>query len=242
MPHHEPSLIRRGATALLFTTLAASGTAVADPPGQRGGQRQGPGVRDHEFRDRGAFGGHVRHDRVRVTQGRVHSALPLRHDVAFHNGIRFYFGGGLWYSSPRPGRFVVVTPPLGIAIPALPPVHTRVWVGPTAYYHANNTYYLPSAQGYTVVAPPTNLAAVAPQAAVAPVAPAPEAFFVYPRDGQDLKQQAADRGECNEWATGQTGYDPRFGLPASDTLADQKRSDYRRALDACLDGRGYTMK
>jgi hypothetical protein len=96
--------------------------------------------------------------------------------------------------------------------------------------------------GYAVVAPPTRIAAAAPQAPVAPRAPTPEQVFVYPRNGQDLAQQAADREQCNEWATGQTAYDPRFELAAGDDQAPRKRADYRRALDACMDGRGYTLK
>ena len=124
----------------------------------------------------------------------------------------------------------------------LPPFHTTVWVGPTPYYYSNNAYYVQGPQGYTVVGAPATVAAAAPQAPVSPRPPAPDEFFVYPREGQDLKQQAADREQCNEWATGQTAYDPRFGLPADDAMAPQKRADYRRALDACMDGRGYTMK
>jgi hypothetical protein len=68
-------------------------------------------------------------------------------------------------------------------------------------------------------------------------------MFIYPRKGQSEKLQAKDRYECHRWALSQTGYDPiqpPAGAPAAQM--SQKRADYQRAMGACLDGRGYTMK
>jgi hypothetical protein len=71
-----------------------------------------------------------------------------------------------------------------------------------------------------------------------------ERIFVYPRQGQSEDLQAKDRYECHSWAVSQTRYDPTQSsigeIPA--TKRDQMRADYRRAEDACLDGRGYTVK
>jgi hypothetical protein len=39
----------------------------------------------------------------------------------------------------------------------------------------------------------------------------------------------------------QTGYDP-VQPPAGASQMSQKRADYQRAMGACLDGRGYTVK
>lgn len=71
---------------------------------------------------------------------------------------------------------------------------------------------------------------------VAPAAPAAQAAppsrpdpVIYPRNGQTPQQLEADRQECNRWATTQ---------PAA--LADS--SVFMRAVDACMDGRGYTTK
>jgi hypothetical protein len=235
-----PRQIRRTVVTLLVApamvgSLVASTAALADPPNHaRGGQR------GEDVRERGRFASDLRRDHAPRVQ--TVRALPHRYDVAVHNGLRFYYGGGLWYSNDRPGRYAIVTPPPGIVVRLLPPFHSTLYFGQTPYYYANSTYYLQVPQGYAVVAPPTRIAAAAPQAPVAPRAPAPEEFFVHPREGQDLAQQAADREQCNEWATGQTAYDPRFGLAPDDDQAARKRSDYRRALDACMDGRGYTMK
>ena len=70
-----------------------------------------------------------------------------------------------------------------------------------------------------------------------------ERIFVYPRKGQSEKLQAKDRYECHSWAVSQTHYDPTqptSGMP--EAQLNQIREDYKRAMGACLDGRGYTMK
>ena len=70
-----------------------------------------------------------------------------------------------------------------------------------------------------------------------------ERIFVYPRKGQSEELQAKDRYECHRWGVSQTGYDPTqptSGMPG--VQLNQMRADYKRAMSACLDGRGYTMK
>ena len=70
-----------------------------------------------------------------------------------------------------------------------------------------------------------------------------ERIFIYPRKGQSEELQAKDRYECHRWAVSQIGYDPTqptSGMP--ETQLNQMRADYNRAMDACLDGRGYTMR
>jgi hypothetical protein len=52
---------------------------------------------------------------------------------------------------------------------------------------------------------------------------------VYPRNGQSAQQIEADRQACDRWATTQ---------PAA--LADG--AVFIRAVEACMDGRGYTLK
>ena len=83
---------------------------------------------------------------------------------------------------------------------------------------------------------------IQPSPAVVP--PSTERFFIYPRQGQSEELQAKDRYECHRWAVSETGYDPT--QPSAGDMPEaqwnQKRADYPRALGACLDGRGYTMK
>ena len=64
-------------------------------------------------------------------------------------------------------------------------------------------------------------------------------LFVYPRNGQSEKQQADDRYSCHVWSVKQTGYDPTV---VSDPPAVEKRVDYQRAMGACLDALGYSVK
>ncbi|MEO8629985.1 MAG: DUF6515 family protein [Betaproteobacteria bacterium] len=209
--------------------------------------------REREFHDQRFFDSRYHHDHYYPPRGFVFGVLPPRFNIVVFGGSRFYFAGGVWYSPEGPGRFVVVVPPVGVVAPILPPDSTTIWVGSTPYYYANGVYYAQSPQGYTVVTPPPgNVVTVPPPAAISPPASADAApagavaqaplssqIFVYPRQGQNEQQQAADRLECERWAAGQTGFDPNVrGITAS----VQKQHDYSRAMDACLDGRGYTVK
>ena len=129
-------------------------------------------------------------------------------------------------------------PPIGVAIPVLPPYYTTLWVGGVPYYYANGIYYTwyPSQQAYVVTSPP-------PESAVSEKPEEPEKLFIYPKNGQSEKQQASDRFQCHEWAMKKTGYDPTRaggGVPESDYF--NKRDDYRRAMKACLEARGYSVQ
>ena len=61
-------------------------------------------------------------------------------------------------------------------------------------------------------------------------------LYVYPRNGQTEQQTQNDRYECHSWAVGQSGFDPT--RPQQTGNAD----DYRRAMVACLDARGYSAR
>lgn len=74
------------------------------------------------------------------------------------------------------------------------------------------------------VPPPAPLPPPAP--VYAPSRPAP---VIYPRNGQSQELLEADRRECNRWATTQQA-----------AMADS--SVFNRAVDACMDGRGYTLR
>jgi hypothetical protein len=60
--------------------------------------------------------------------------------------------------------------------------------------------------------------------------------YLYPRNGQSDAQTQSDRYECHSWAVNQTGFDPT-------RRSDQRNAaDYRRAMVACLDARGYSAR
>ncbi|WP_290641011.1 DUF6515 family protein, partial [Aquabacterium sp.] len=146
-----------------------------------------------------------------------------------------FFNSGVWWR-PFGGRFVVVVPPVGVVVPLLPPDCVTLWMAGVPYYYANGVYYAVSpGQGYVVVQPPVGAESAQPVAPVA-VAPAPVAVpkappvpVIYPRNGQSATQTEADKQACNRWATTQAA-----------ALADAEV--FQRAVAACMDAHGYTVR
>lgn len=63
-------------------------------------------------------------------------------------------------------------------------------------------------------------------ASAAPSVPDP---VIYPRNGQSASKTEADRRECSRWATAQPN-------------ATSDASVFQRAIAACMDARGYTLR
>ena len=182
------------------------------------------------------------HGRYYPPAGAVVTSLPAGYRPYYRGGNRFYFSGGVWYAPRGPG-FIVVQPPVGVVISVLPPYYSTVWVGGIPYYYADNAYYTwqPDQNGYAVVDPPGDAQPSAPPPDEAQQSP-PDDLIIYPKNGQSKDQQAADQFECHNWARGQTGFDPTQpggGVAPGD--ADRARSNYSRAMSACLQGRGYQV-
>jgi hypothetical protein len=192
------------------------------------------GLRHHEFVD-SRYG----HGHAYPARGQYIDRLPSGHRAVVYGRARYYFHGGVWYR-PQGRRFAIVAPPFGMIIPFLPPYYATIWVGGIPYYYANEVYYTQGAGGYVVVEPPNGEVSQSPPPAGQMSS---DRLFIYPRQGQSEQKQATDRYECHRWAVSQTGYDPT--QPPANVPADQmnqKRADYQRAIGACLDGRGYTVK
>ena len=203
----------------LAFALVWSGMAVMAQGIERG---HGPGERTFELDQR------YHHDHYYPPRGYAMRVLPHESVSIQFGGGQYFFHSGVWFR-PMGGRFVVTLPPVGIAIPVLPQTATQVLINGVPYYYANGTYYaLAPGQGYAVVAPPSNpeVAQVVSQPQVMPAAPDP---VIYPRNGQTAIQTESDRKACNTWATTQPG-----------ALADA--SILSRAVAACMDGRGYTVR
>lgn len=215
------SMTRSSAAA--FAAVALLGTAMGAQPGPE--RRAGPDARRpaaQQFRTP-----HIRfdaqhlHNRYYPERGYVVSSLPSGSISIAFGSSRYFFHGGVWYR-PAGTRFVVVLPPIGIFLPILPAGHVTLWIGGTYYYYANGSYYAPAgANGYVVVEPPA-------EASTASAAAVPEPV-IYPRNGQSAEQTEADRRECNRWAT----------TPPS---AMNDASVFQRAVAACMDARGYTVR
>jgi hypothetical protein len=178
------------------------------------------------------------HNRSYPAHGQSFRTLPRDNRVVMHDHSRYYYSHGVWYR-PYGGRYVVVAPPFGLFVPFLPLFYTTIWIHGMPYYYANDTYYTQTEGGYMVAEPPQDDVSQTPP----PTDDSTESkLFIYPRKGQSETQQANDRYECHKWAVSQTNYDPTniSGIPADQIM--QKRSDYQRAMAACLDSRGYTAK
>ena len=141
------------------------------------------------------------------------AALPV-HAAGRHGG------GGGWHHSGGGWRG-----------PVWGGVGLGVGLGLGAYY---GNWWYPSYPGYVVVdAPPTVVytpgAVVTSSPAPAPVMSSAAEPVIYPRSGQSAAQTEADRQQCNRWATTQ---------PAA--VADA--AVFQRAIAACMDARGYTLR
>jgi hypothetical protein len=139
---------------------------------------------------------------------------------------------------------VVVAPPVGLFVPFLPFAYVTIWANGIPYYYANRVYYMQSAGGYVVVDPPRDVVVQTPpdeegyeEEAVG------DRMFIYPREGQSEEQQADDRYACHQWAVQQTGFDPtQIQKQISPADKDRLGTDYRKAMAACLESRGYTVR
>lgn len=193
----------------------------------------------HEPPHRGyVLDGRYQHNHYYPERGREFHAVPRGGVNITFRGAPYYFHGGAWYRPWGP-RYRVIAPPFGIGIRVLPPFYSTVWFGGVRYYYADDTYYLwhPETQEYVVTAPPSD--ATAAGEANAPVADP----YAYPTRGQSAEQQSTDRYECHTWAVQQSGFDPTQplgGAPPSDAAG--MRANYQRAEQACLEGRGYTVR
>lgn len=212
-------LLAAALCALALVPLAAQ----ADPRDERG--------RDHwperRFRD-------VPHSR-----GTVVPRLPHSHRTIIYGGMPYYFDGGFWYR-PWGSNFVVVAPPVGIVLPILPNGYVTLNIGGRVYYRHDDVYYMRRNDGYIVVDPPLQEHPDEDDDGRSTPLPRDE-LFIYPNRNQGERQQSNDRFECHEWAVGQTGYDPTLAGGGSG-YSPAHRSDYLRALSACLEGRGYTVR
>lgn len=179
------------------------------------------------------------HNHYYPPRGYVVRALPRGYVTVHYRGGPYYYYRGVWYR-PGHGHFVVVRPAVGVFVPFLPPFYTTVWFAGVPYYYANDVYYVwrPHRRGYEVVEPPGGVSA----STTAPASP-PSELYIYPKKGQSEEQQARDRYECHSWASSQTGFDPTEPLGGvGESQAMAKRADYQRAMQACLEARGYSVK
>jgi Family of unknown function (DUF6515) len=220
--------------AMLVLAMSAANANPRPRDGREGREGPRPGF-DH-------LDGRFNHNHYYPSRGYAVRDLPRDRIIVNGPRGRFFYSGGVWYAPRGPG-FVVVGAPIGFFVPVLPPYYTTVWVAGVPYYYADDTYYAwrQSDGQYEVVAPPDEQTA-----STDPPAPPPSAnddVFIYPKNGQSEDVQARDKYECHKWAQGESGFDPTVaGGGVAPGEAKDKRAAYQRAIGACLEGRGYSVK
>lgn len=160
--------------------------------------------------------------------------LPRTHIRIFVHGLPYFYFGGVFYRYHSNG-YIVVRAPIGAVVNVLPYGFIAFSLGGFTYYYVNDTYYLwdDNYAAYVVVEKP-----VAADEAIA--AATEDRLFVYPNHGQNEEQQSTDRYECHRWAVHESHADP--SLDDEDDLSLHDKRNYKRAISACLEGRGYTVK
>lgn len=168
--------------------------------------------------------------------GRTVQRLPSKHQSIRVKQKTYRYHNGAFYRPGRDNLFVVVRAPLGARVQRIPQGYISFYIGPRHYFYSNYTYYLwdTPTREYIVVEEPVG----AENAVVTASETAYGELYVYPNQGQTDEQRDRDRYDCYLWASKETGFDP--GDHAADV--GETAIDYRRALSACLEGRGYTVK
>jgi len=151
------------------------------------------------------------------------------------------WGGGYWHGAYWPHCYF--NPGFAWFLPVLPFGYATFWWGGLPYYYWNNLYYTwsPGDYGYVVTDPPPVAGAEGDSSyggATQQGSGSGSDVYLYPRNGQSDAQTQNDRYECHSWAVSQTGFDPT----RSSQQGSGSAADYRRAMIACLDARGYSAR
>ena len=171
--------------------------------------------------------------------------LPPFYTTVWVGGAPFYYANDTYYEYAGPNQgYEVVQPPSDASVSTQAPAgapYPPEQAPAAAGYPANQNYQSPP-PGYPSQ-PPAGYQSPPPPAGAGAAAAAGAALgdnlFIYPKNGQSADQQSRDRYECHSWASAQTGFDP--SAPGGGAGA-ARRDDYYRAISACLDARGYTVR
>ena len=161
-------------------------------------------------------------------QHRPIKTLPTGHHRVAHRGKSYFYSAGRFYRHTN-GTYVVISAPIGAIVPSLPVGYISFGIGIRRHFYFAGVYYQQVNTGYEVVEEPAEAAQVLAQGS--------DKLIIYPAVGQTAEQRDQDRYECHVWAGEETNFDP------TDERSDPMlKSDYNRALEACLEGRNYVVK
>lgn len=164
----------------------------------------------------------------RAVQTKALKTLPATHHRISHRGKSYYYSAGRFYR-PGNGGYITIVAPFGAVVPALPRGYVSFGIGISRYFYFEGIYYRHVDDGYEVVKKPKEAEQLASSGS--------DKLIVYPAAGQTNEVRDQDRYECHLWASDESQFDPTDA--DSDPLL---RADYRRALTACLEAKGYIVK
>lgn len=143
--------------------LAGAGSVLTQHAGAHNGGGGGGGAGEWGTATHQHLDSRFSHNRYYYDRGYAVHTPPAGGvaNLSGRNGERYYFQGGNWFRWRGDwyrfwgGAWVVVDAPVGMLVPLLPPYYTPIWNG-TAYYYANETYYVwnPERSEYQVVPAP----------------------------------------------------------------------------------------
>lgn len=101
----------------------------------------------------------------RFHRGMMLNTLPEGYFQFNLGNAPYYYYGGVYYEQ-QPSGYVVVAPPLGAIVPALPPGAEAIAVPGAILYYGDGAFYAQVANGFQVVQPPmgVTVAALPPDA------------------------------------------------------------------------------
>ncbi len=162
------------------------------------------------------------------------STLPFGYTTVWVEGNPYYYYNNVYYERVPNGYRALPAPPDDIVMVDRP---AEDGAAPQATAPAAPQAAAPAGSAGNAPVPSYAQPAAKSASAAPTQAPAEPKLYAYPRKGQTTTEATFDRIECERWASGQTGFNP-----AQSSANAQGNADYRRAVGACLEGRGYSVK
>lgn len=160
----------------------------------------------------------------------------------------YFYRDGRYYSN-RSGRYISVSAPIGARVSFLPNSAISIVYGNSRYFRVGLTWYLGRSNYYEVIERPP---VIVEQQVLVEQPQYPDTYeeniqpgyeeqrpnlVIYPASGQSENQQDKDNYECYRWSKNESNYDP------TEPYQDLNNKDlYVRAMTACMESRGYTVR
>jgi len=161
-------------------------------------------------------------------------------------GSNYFYRDGRYYRY-QSGRYLSVNAPIGARVSFLPTSAVSISYGNHRYFRVGLTWYLGHNNYYEVIERPPVV--VERQVIVQEPQYSEQASYetsydeqrvqlvIYPANGQSENQQDRDNYECYRWSRDESSYDPTE--PYQDL---NNKEVYIRAMTACMESRGYTVR